>query len=429
MLNLESGYLGFTFDGHHSSEFGLLVVSDGDRYHQSLSPNFSDVLLTVPGKNGSYYFGTQLQNKDFTIRCAFDEMTSHMLHKIQNWIYPNKIGWLIFDEMPYKKYKVKISNVSEPTYVPFDNFYNAKNYKFQKEILKGEIVFNFFSFEQYGYENEEYELPKITIDEIIPQYALDSGLIPNNYNHNGICMPHDCLNEISKQTNHNFWIYNAGNGIAAADFYFIINKNLIGEDDPLTFFNYESGESYIILDPSEIIQKNKINENLITYYRIKIFGTKMEIWLDCLDENYDVIHEGSINIGGCYNQYYPKIYHNKPTEVMIMTQNKTDKGTEPLFYTYSYDNLENLHSSDSLGEYHLYFEDLKKYWSDYIMLTHNSVIEVNNTINPVFSFIHNEEKDIEEDITNQLVYFIYPNKFYCNKTITNFIVEYKHTYI
>ena len=52
MLNLEGGYLGFTFNGHHSSEYGLVVVSDSDRYHQTLSSNFSDTIVSVPGKNG-----------------------------------------------------------------------------------------------------------------------------------------------------------------------------------------------------------------------------------------------------------------------------------------------------------------------------------------------------------------------------------------
>ena len=426
MLNLEGGYLGFTFDGHHSSEFGLLVVSDGDRYHQSLSPSFSDTVLSVPGKNGGYYFGTQLQMKDFTIRCAFDDMTSHMLHKIQNWLYPNKVGWLIFDETPYKKYKVKLSNILEPTFLPFDEFYKAKDYKFQKEILKGELTINFFSYEEYGYENEEYEIPYVTINNIIKQQDLDSGLIPKNYSHDGICFPHQFLSEISKDTDFNFYAYNAGNGIASADFYFIVQKNQISEDSPLTIFNYENGESYIINNPIGIINNYKIDINLVYYYKIKILGSKKEIWLDCLNENKQSVITDYINIGGCYNHYYPKIYHNKPTEIMIMSQEKTINGFEPLFYTYSYgDN--NFGSSDSEQKEHYLFEDLKKYWSDYILLTYNRTIEINNIINPVFSFVHNEENNIENE--NQLVYLIYPNKFYCDKTIYDFIIEYKHTYI
>ena len=432
MLNLEGGYLGFTFDGHHSSEFELLVVTDGDRYHQSLSPNFSDTVLTVPGKNGGYYFGTQLQMRDFTIRCAFDNMTSHMLHKIQNWLYPNKIGWLVFDETPYKKYKVKISSVSEPTFLPFDDYHYMKNIIFQKEILKGEMVINFFSFDEYGYENEEYEIPQINLNNIIKQQDLDSGLIPYNYSHDGICFPHEYLPEISNKTNFNFYIYNAGNGIANADFYFTTTKGQILENNPLTIFNYENGESYIIYNPSDVIQQNGIDMDLVYYYKIKILGSKKEIWLDCLDLEKNPIHIGSINIGGCYNHYYPKIYHNKPTENIIMSQEKNIDSTgkeyyEPLFYSYSYGNND-LSSSDSILKEHYHFNDLKKYWSDYIILTQKQTININNIINPVFAFTHNEEGQSGEN-ENQLVYLIYPNKFYCDKEIYDFIVEYKHTYI
>ena len=325
MLNLEGGYLGFTFNGHHSSEYGLVVVSDGDRYHQTLSSNFSDTVVSVPGKNGGYYFGTQLQMKDFTIRCAYDEMTSHMMHKIQNWLYPNRVGWLIFDETPYKKYKVKISNVVEPTFLPFDDVKRVKNYILQKEILKGELQISFFSFEEYGYENEDYNLPeKIDINTIIKPQYIDSGLIPKNYSHDGICFPHQELSEISNETNFNFMVYNAGNGIAVADFYFEIEKNLISDNDPLMFFNYEDGESYIIKNPANIIIKNGISLDNVVYYKIKILGSKKEIWLDCLNYNKEKINNNSINIGACYNHYFPKIYHGKPTEIMIMSQNMAE---------------------------------------------------------------------------------------------------------
>ena len=56
-------------------------------------------------------------------------------------------------------------------------------------------------------------------------------------------------------------------------------------------------------------------------------------------------------------------------------------------------------------------------------------MSINSILNPVFSFIHNEENSIENEKQNQLVYLIYPNKFYCNKTIYDFIIEYKNTYI
>ena len=419
MLNFKGEYLGFTFNGHHSSEYGLVVVSDGDRYHQTLSSNFSDTVVSVPGKNGGYYFGTQLQMKDFTIRCAYDEMTSHMMHKIQNWLYPNRVGWLIFDETPYKKYKVKISNVPEFSFIPFDEFKNVKDYTLKKEILKGELQIQFFSFDEYGYENEDYNLPEINTNQIIKQQDVDSGLVPPNYSHDGICLPHQQLQEISNETSFNFMIYNA---------YFTIEKSQISDNNPLEFFNYNDGESYIINNPANIITKRGITLNSVSYYRIKLLGSKKEVWLDCLNSNKEKINEVSINIGACHNHYFPKIYHTKPTEIMIMSQNIVEGRAEPLFYTYSYANKD-MGSSDSNEQQSYNFEELQKYWSDYIILTKQKTISINSILNPVFSFIHNEEGSGNYNITNELVYLIFPDKFYCDKTITDFVVEYKHTYI
>ena len=76
-----------------------------------------------------------------------------------------------------------------------------------------------------------------------------------------------------------------------------------------------------------------------------------------------------------------------------------------------------------------YFEELQKYWSDYVILTTNKTISINSILNPAFGFVHNEEGINNDEVINQLVYLIYPNKFYCDKTITNFVIEYKHTYI
>lgn len=423
MFNLKDGYLGFTFNGHHSSEFGLMVVSDGDRYHQTLSPSFADTIVSVPGRNGGYYFGTQMQMKDFTIRCAFNEMTTHMLHKIEQWLYPNQIGWLIFDETPYKKYWVKISNIIEPTYIPFDKVKVIKKYTIQQEIVKGELQISFFSFNEYGIYNEEYEVPDIINEEIIKQQVLDSGLIPNNYCHEGFFLPHDKTESIttSNLINPNFLIYNAGNGIAKADFYFTISKDAITNSEPLEIFNYEDGESYIITNPESIVSK-KVDLEQVENYEIKILGTKGEVWLHCngLSTNED------INIGGCYNHYFPKIYHKKPTEIMIMTQNFNNIGyAEPLFFPYSYGDP-SLYSSDSLGEYDSSFEEIKNTLTDYIIVTKTQTIEINDKVGQTFLYVNQEDTERE---SNQLVYFIYPNRYFCNKNITNFVAEYKHTYI
>lgn len=415
-----NGYLGFTFAGRHSSEFGLLVVSDGSRYHQNLSSQFSDVTTTVPGKNGSYYFGTQIGNREFEINCVFDDITSHTMHKIQQWLYPNMVGWLIFDEQPYKRYLVKLSSLPIFNFLPFDKFKFTQEYSFQKEILKGEVNFSFYSMEEYGVYNPNYELPPITKNELIPQQALDSGILPKNYNRHNIYLPNE---EFNVTENNIFSLYNAGNGIAKADFYMIVDKQISW---PLEIKNINDGIFYKITNPSETIEKYYNISNII-YYRIEILSSKQEAYIVGLDSRQRDITE-KINIGGHYNHYFPKVYHTKPTETCIFTQSLNQEGsTEGILYTYSYNNGD-LSSSDEKNDIKT-FEEFQQYWSDYTILSVYNTYEINNIISPAVIFIDAYTSDMDFSITKSLCYLIYPNKYICNNSIIKFIAEYDHTYI
>ena len=421
-----NGYLGFTFAGRHSSEFGLLVVSDGSRYHQNSFSNFSDSIITVPGKNGGYYFGTQLGNKDFEISCVFDDITPHMIHKIQHWLYPNVIGWLIFDEQPYKRYLVKLASNPVFNFIPFDNFKSAEGYYFQKEVLKGEVNFSFFSMQEYGIYNPDYELPDIKKGELIPQQAIDSGLIPKNYIRKNIYVPHEKIQNID--SNSMFSLYNAGNGIAIADFYITINKNT---NWPLEIKNFNDSVTYKLTNPNEIVKRKCNNYDSILYYKISILGSKQEIYITGLDEDDKEITE-KINVGAYYNHFFPKVYHVKPTEICIFTQALNQNGSlEPIFYTFSYDEKD-LGSSDTKTKKYT-FEEFQKFWNDYTILTEFNTFDINNIISPAAIFIEYPDDynpaNFENPIYKRLSYLIYPNKYICNNNIKEFIAEYDYSYI
>ena len=429
---LEDGYLGFTFDGRHSSEFGLLVVSDGSRYHQNLFSNFSDNIQSVPGRNGGYYFGTQLGMKDFEINCAFDDMTTHMKNEIQMWLYPDKVGWLIFDEYPYKKYLVKISGIPNFSFLPFNELKTIHNYTLEKEILKGELNISFFSFNEYGYENENYQLPIIDKNKIIPQHAIDSGILPEGYNHNGIFLSNE-KNNIPANTE--FSLYNAGNGIAKLNLSFYINANDI-QNKEFELFNYEDGQKYIIQDLNPLF--TSLGYSDIDKFKIEIISDKQEIYAIGYNSFYESITE-KINIGSNYNHYYPKLYHKKITQIAILSEVVRDKGEpEPLFTTYSYD-TKGFEPSDKENKSYS-FEEIKKIWSDYTLITKEGVFSINNIINPAFMFVHLDTEVLDNLVNenlgnhyttpqNELIYLIYPNKYIANCAMDNFIPEYKNTYI
>ena len=419
------GYLGFTFAGHHSSEYGLTVVSDGSRYHRNLSGSFSDTVLTVPGRNGGYYFGTQIGMHDFDINCAFDDITTQIMNKIQSWLYPNKVGWLIYDEMPYKKYLVKISGVITPNFIPFDKQKISEKYNIYHEILKGELSIPFFSFNEYGIKNEDYNIGNIEEDSIITQQMIDSGLIPDNYVLNSILLSNQ---KVSLTSGVEFNIYNAGDGISEANFYFYISSDDIGvtlignEQEPIIFYNEDDGQSYIIQD-----FKEEFNESNIEYFHIEILGKKKEIWCTGCDSNYLPITERK-NIGAYFNHYFPKIHHVKPTELIVATQSiDENNNTEPLFYPFSY-NENDIRPSDTKNGSAYQFEEFKEYWSDYMVSTKYHTYEINSVITPATLFTHLQgfNRELEKET---LLYLIYPNKFIVNKNLINFIPIYDDTYI
>lgn len=423
-----NGYLGFTFAGRHSSEFGLLVVSDGSRYHQNSYNQFSDSTKTVPGKNGGYYFKTQLSQREFNISCVFDNITSHTMHKIQQWLYPDIVGWLIFDEQPYKRYLVKLSSVPTFEFIPFDEFKSAEGYTFQKEILKGEVNFSFYMLQEYGIYNPNYNLPTISKKELISQQALDSGLIPKKYVRKNIYLPHEKIDIIEKDTDI-FSLYNAGNGVAKANFYFTIDQF----NTPLEIKNFDDGVIYRITNPINTFSKkytSNIVEN-ITSYRIEILSNKQEIYATGLNSSGEEITD-KVNIGAHYNHHFPKVYHIKPTETCIFSQVVNEGGVqEPLLYTFSYAE-DNFNPSDSgKNEVHT-FEEFKEYWNDYTIVTVANTFIVNNIISPAVIFIEYPENYLESNekiLYQDLGYLIYPNKYNTNYQLKDFVAEYDHTYI
>ena len=117
---MNGDFLGFSFDGIHSSRLGITRVSKGDRYDEALVPDLEDKTIEVPGRDGSYFFGTSYKNKDISISIAFDSLTENQFRQLRKVLAIKKPCQLIFDERPYKVYMAKISSPPELEYVCFD---------------------------------------------------------------------------------------------------------------------------------------------------------------------------------------------------------------------------------------------------------------------------------------------------------------------
>ena len=150
-------FLGFTIGNIHSSELGIVRVSDGSRYKEDYIPNFNDVTATVPGKDGAYYFGSNYTQRTFTIKFAFDNLTDSQLKKLRQILGKKEPQDLIFDETPYKVYTVKANGQPNLSYVGFDDEENR--------IYKGEGEINFIAYYPFAQSRFKY-LDDYTLENI-----------------------------------------------------------------------------------------------------------------------------------------------------------------------------------------------------------------------------------------------------------------------
>ena len=107
---MQRDFVGFSFDGIHSSELGILRVSEGDRYEETLHPEIEDLKVDIPGLDGNYYFNSNFKTRSISISIAFDSMTELQFRKLRRLFGVKKNCELIFDERPYKVYMAKVAN-------------------------------------------------------------------------------------------------------------------------------------------------------------------------------------------------------------------------------------------------------------------------------------------------------------------------------
>lgn len=195
-------FTGFTFNGVHSSELGIVRVSDGDRYTEQLQPEFEDKTAEIPGLDGSYYFGSNYRGRNIQVSIVYDNLTEVQFRKISRLFGTKQIGELIFDETPYKKYLVKIESPIELTYVCFDepaytwqkipignNKYQkgvtGKDYEYKQytglnqRIYKGEGTISFIAY--YSFAKSVFKvLPSSTDYPNVNDWAISSGILSSS---------------------------------------------------------------------------------------------------------------------------------------------------------------------------------------------------------------------------------------------------------
>ena len=200
MSVIKGDFLGFTFDGVHSSELGIFRVSDGSRYSENLLPTIQDKTTQIPGNDGTYYQGSFYTQRQINFSIAFDSLTEKQLRQIKVLFGDKNIHSLIFDEVPYKIYKVKTNGTPNLKYVCFDGS-NNDIYRGNEEtsglrtqdmlylsyakpatsrVYKGEGQLSFIAYTPFAKSRYKY-IDEYTMDTIPEWGSMDSNYANDVY--------------------------------------------------------------------------------------------------------------------------------------------------------------------------------------------------------------------------------------------------------
>lgn len=145
-MALSGDFIGFTFNGVHSSDMGIIRTSDGSRFNENLLPTFTDKTVQIPGGDGTYYFGSNYTQRQISISVATDELTETQFRQLKQWLGDKQIHPLVFDEAPYKTYMVKTSSAPTLKFICFDNITKNNNEIVVNRVYKGEGSLQFIAY-------------------------------------------------------------------------------------------------------------------------------------------------------------------------------------------------------------------------------------------------------------------------------------------
>lgn len=141
-------FIGFRFNGVHSSDLKIYRVSNGSRYEETLGPAFQDKTEQVVGGDNTLYWNTFYSSKTWNIQIAFDDLSEAGIRRLRQVFDAKKVGELVFDELPFKAYSVKIQSPVQLKYICFGDK--------GARIYKGEGTIQFISYSPYARSVSKY---------------------------------------------------------------------------------------------------------------------------------------------------------------------------------------------------------------------------------------------------------------------------------
>lgn len=182
MSAFSGDFLGFTLGNWHSTQLNITRVSTSDRYSEQITPQFNNVATQIPGGDGMYYWNTYFTQKQINIDFAFDDMREEDIRRLKMECNKKGIKDLIFDEEPWKTYRVIVASPPILKYIAFSGD--------RVTIYKGEGSISLVSYLPYAFGPKKIinlRTVQITIDdnEENPAYILLNNIgdmpIPLNF--------------------------------------------------------------------------------------------------------------------------------------------------------------------------------------------------------------------------------------------------------
>lgn len=224
-MALSGDFIGFTFNGVHSSDMGIIRTSDGSRFNENLLPTSTDKTVQIPGGDGTYYFGSNYTQRQIPISVATDELTETQFRQLKQWLGDKQIHSLVFDEAPYKTYMVKTSNIPTLKFICFDNITKNNGEMTVDRVYKGEGSLQFIAYFPFARCSKKY-LSEYS-DSNKEEWATASGLLTEQGNYDGTGTTINLYNPGDLETD--FFAYYARTSLAELSRVYI-DSNILSFD-------------------------------------------------------------------------------------------------------------------------------------------------------------------------------------------------------
>lgn len=139
----QTQFIDFEYNGKKISDFGLVVVSNGDRLSFGHSPSFEDEVSEVAGYHGQHFWGTHFKTIQRTFQLATDGMTEQQWNAFKAHFIPGKYGKFIEHHLASRFSYCRVREISTLNIVPFQETRVLFGEEIDINIYKGSCSISF----------------------------------------------------------------------------------------------------------------------------------------------------------------------------------------------------------------------------------------------------------------------------------------------